>query len=189
MDSVRPWMALSWLWAAWRIERSSHSISFSFSCSFYRQRQVSLLGCQTCPTVMRFFWCSIPYCWPRSRGSWPAGIGPGAGPSAARWHTDRPHTHTGSVDSAAPQQGSVMTKIQQLNDLWGGDFVCFKFMKNTEAAGCITFTVDCGICVQHFKTLLIHVCTLLKWSGVSVHMHELARVCVLKVLWATIIFT
>lgn len=108
MVSVRPWMVLSWLWAAWRSERSSHSISFNFSCSFCGMKSRSS-GCQRgFDRGMQPSLCGAPCCWPRSPGSWLAGIGPGAGPSAARWHTDQQRTHTGSVDSAALQPGSVM---------------------------------------------------------------------------------
>lgn len=128
LDSARPWMVLSWLWAAWRIERSSHSISFSFSCSFYRRRQpppssdMDLSNISKCNEA---FLCALPCCWPRSRGSWPAGIGPGAGPSAARWHIDQPHTHTGLADSAAPQRGSEV-RCQE-----------FKAIKTTHYIQCV----------------------------------------------------
>lgn len=107
LDSARPWIVLSWLCAAWRIERSSRSISLSFSCNFCKQNVSGRSdSCERIKHVHTWIKWEIPCCWPRSPGSWLAGTGPAAGPSAARWHTDRLHTHTGSTDFAAPQQDS-----------------------------------------------------------------------------------
>lgn len=158
---------------------------------------------------MALLW-AIPCCWPRSRGSWPAGTGPGAGPSAARWHTDRPHTHTGSVDSAAPRPNSktqaslhykTILSIQYVHllslvTIIHEDYILFvsKFMKNN--GGCVTLGGLCNTCT-FFKpcSFMCALCKRLQrgashWCcGGSVCTHELAQVSVLRAVGATIIFT